>query len=163
MTAKSIEYAVAGVFLALGVAILTYTGTVFVEAGYGEGDALQNAALFPDIIAWGLIALSAINIASLAFGRTSQMAEDVAMPEYDSALRLKAILHLGTVAMYLGVLRHVGYDLATPVFLFVQFILLGARWIEAVILGIAISLVLALIFEQGLNVVFPVGRLGLGF
>ncbi len=163
MSSKQIEYSVAVAFLVLGIAILAYTGTVFVEAGYGDGDALQNAALFPRMIAWGLIVLSAFTIASIALGRSGEFAEDSAMPEYNPALRRKAILHLGLVAIYLGLLRYVGYDVATPIFLFAQFLLLGARWLEAILLGVAISLILALIFEQGLNVVFPVGRLGLGF
>ncbi len=157
------DYAVAGLFLALGIGILAYTGTVFVEAGFGDGDALQNAALFPQIIACGLIFLSVATVGSVALGRQSRLSEDSAMPERNPALRRKAVLHLGLVAIYLGTLRHVGYDLATPIFLFAQFLLLGARWIEALVLGVAISLILALIFEQGLNVVFPVGQIGIGF
>ncbi|WP_136443780.1 tripartite tricarboxylate transporter TctB family protein [Pacificoceanicola onchidii] len=160
MTSRSFEFAVAITLLGIGIAILIYTGTVFVDAGYGDGDALQNAGLFPRIVAWGLIALSSMTLVSQIAGMVSDASEEGAMPDYDRALRIKAILHLVLVAIYLSVLRFVGYDISTPIFLFLLFRLLGARWVEAALLGIIISLLLAFVFESGLNVIFPVGRLG---
>lgn len=163
MPSKPLEYTVSAAFLLVGIWILYYTGTVFVEAGYGGGDSLQNAAFFPRMIAYALIILSVLTTVSLAMGRQSPPSEDGVLPPVEPARFGLALAHLGLVAVYLSVVRYVGYDLSTPIFLFAQFMLLGARWIESIILGIGVSLILSVIFEQGLNVVFPVGRLGLAF
>lgn len=163
MPSKTLEYAVTASFLLVGLWILYYTGTVFVDAGYGGGDSLQNAAYFPRLIAYGLIVLSVLTAVSLAIGKQSPPAEDGVLPPIESTRFKQAVAHLVLVAIYLSVVRYVGYDLSTPIFLFAQFMLLGARWIESIVLGIGVAVILSVIFEQGLNVVFPVGRLGLSF
>lgn len=161
--AKTLEYGVALGFMAIGILILYYTGTEFAEAGFAAGDALQNAALFPNLIAYALIALSLLNILMLLLGRVSQSLEDGELPVPEAHLRLRVIGILVVVALYLMVVKSVGYDLSTPVMMFAMFAILGAGLIEAALLGIGISILLSVIFEQGLNVIFPVGQLGLGF
>ena len=160
---KILEHAVAAGFAVTGVWILHFTGTEFAEAGYASGDALTNAALFPNLIAWALIVLGGLNVLMLLLGRVSQSMEDSEMPASSNELRLRVLGVLGVVALYLMLVKTVGYDLSTPVMLAVILAVLGAKWIEALALGVLISLGLSLVFEQGLNVILPVGRLGLGW
>ena len=160
---KTLEAFVAAGFLLTGVWILYYTGTEFAEAGYASGDALSNAALFPNLIAWALIILGGLNILMLILGRVSQSMEDSELPTASLELHLRVIGVLAVVAIYLSCVKTLGYDWSTPVMVAALLAILGARWIEAIGLGVLISLGLSLVFEQGLNVIFPVGRLGLGW
>jgi hypothetical protein len=52
----------------------------------------------------------------------------------------------------------IGYHLLTPALLFVTSIIYGERnWLTTLIYSIVVSLIIAFIFEELLNVVLPVG------
>lgn len=159
----------AGLIL-LGAVILHQTYTAFAEAGAASGDALSNSALFPRWIAWGLIASGAVIGLQTLFGHgpDSDLPADLASsPEADTetggqtALRLRALGAFLAIAVYFAMLPWIGFYIATTALMIGLFALLGARAVEAVLLGVVVTLLTVLAFEQGLNVVFPVGRLGL--
>lgn len=166
MNSRLLNLAVPTALLMLGTFVLWHTYTAFTEAGVGGGDAFSNSALFPRLIAWGLIIVSIILLLQAFTG--SSKADDFETQEVSSnlvardlGLKLRAIACFVMVFVYLLVLKYLGFYLATPMLMIGLFSVLGARPTEALGLGIISTIIVVLAFEQGLNVVFPVGRLGL--
>lgn len=151
-------------FVLLGAVILHQTYTTFAEAGAASGDALSNSALFPRFIAWGAIATGAAILLQTLFGGSAQ-AETPAAPEGqgepDKSLKLRAFASFIAIVIYFAALPLVGFYLSTAVLMILLFAVLGARPLEAAVLGVLVTAITVIAFEKGLNVVFPVGRLGL--
>lgn len=152
----------------LGAVILYQTYTTFAEAGAASGDALSNSALFPRWIAWGLIGTAVVITLQTLFGTRPEddlppveSSAEAPEPRPDRGMKRRALACFITIAVYFAALPWIGFYLSTSVLMIILFALLGARPIEAVALGIVVTVLTVLAFEQGLNVVFPVGRLGL--
>lgn len=151
-------------FLALAGLVFQQTATSFVEQGAASGGAMFNAALYPEILAWSLILLSAarlIDIFRKLPGGYAAASMDRASGEF--ALP-RALIATGLLVIYLICLKPLGYHLATPVFMFALFWLLGTRnLLLAAALAVTTSLTMSFMFEYLLNVILPVGMFGIGF
>ena len=141
--------------------------TSFAEQDANSGGPFDNAAMYPRLIAWSLIILGAVQVATtLIFKRTDVPAggsEPVAgaKGEDGGRLLLRALACFATFILYLSVVTTVGYIAATIVMLLVMFVILGARPIAAAVVAVAATFVAGFVFGTLLNVVLPVGRLGL--
>ncbi|WP_188861310.1 tripartite tricarboxylate transporter TctB family protein [Marinobacterium nitratireducens] len=162
---RSGEAVVSTLFLALGVWVIYQTLTTFDDAGVAGGDALSDSALFPRIAACIMIFLALVNIIKVFFNR------DLSSGEFDSEEHdkispdhlIKGLLCVVVFVVYLLVLKSVGYDVATPVLMALLFYILGARWWSSCLLGLFSSIAMSLFFEQALDVILPVGIMGLNF
>jgi putative tricarboxylic transport membrane protein len=165
------ELLMAAAFLALAGLVFQQTRTAFVAAGAASGGAMQNAAMYPEFLAAGLVGLALLLIVrTLWTGRVTVAPPEAPgdAPALAPAERrrhlIKALVCLAAFVAYLLVLRVVGYHLATPVLMAVLYFTLGVRNpLMAAAFGIATSLVMSGFFEFGLNVILPVGRFGIGF
>ena len=61
-------------FLALAGLVFQQTATSFVEQGAGSGGAMRNAATFPELLAWRLVLLAALQLVQILRGVTAASA-----------------------------------------------------------------------------------------
>jgi putative tricarboxylic transport membrane protein len=139
-------------FAAIPVLIFWQSATSLTEQGVASGGPMQNAALFPRIIAFAMTLLVAVLGLRLVLGRVRRPSPLHAAEGTRLALAATALFFV-----YLIVLPRAGFHLATPVLGFLMFWLLGIRPLAALAGGTALSLVTAFVFEGLLNVVLPVG------
>jgi putative tricarboxylic transport membrane protein len=161
------EAAVVLAFLALAGLVFQQINTSFVEQGAASGGAMFNAAMFPELMAWGLVLLSAIQLVGIVrvliadTEGESHAGEEA--PDHQRALTL-ALVCAALFVLYLFLLRPLGYHLTTPLFMAAFYYLLGTRNpLVAIGLGVATSLAMSFVFEYWMNVILPVGMLGIGF
>lgn len=139
-------------FAALPLVVFQQNAGPLAEQGAASGGPMANAAIYPAIIAWVMLALSAINLLRILAGRLSQPSAAEATPTTRLALLATALF-----VAYLCALPWLGYYIATPVLLSVLFALLGIS-LPLSLGGAALStLVVAAVFEGMLNVVLPLG------
>ena len=156
-------------FLALAGLVFQQTSTSFVEQGAASGGAMSNAAMFPELLAWCLILLAALQLAqivrSVAAGSATDPSNAVtAVPGGDRDSLLKALICTALFVLYLFLLKPLGYHLTTPVFMFACYSVLGTRRVMlAIALALATSLAMSFVFEYWMNIILPVGRFGIGF
>ncbi|WP_339757283.1 tripartite tricarboxylate transporter TctB family protein [uncultured Hoeflea sp.] len=139
-------------FLALPLVIFWQSATSLEEQGVAHGGPMDNAALFPRMVAWLLLGLALVNGVRLAMGRgarTSPVAPTETTP--------LAVIVAGCFVVYLMAVPYLGYHLATPVLMALLLRLFGIRNSLSLCGGIAMSLVVAAVFQGLLNVVLPVG------
>jgi putative tricarboxylic transport membrane protein len=139
-------------FAAIPVVIFWQSATSLAEQGAASGGPMENAALFPRIVASIMAVLVAIMALRLVLGRVRQKSPLQAA----EGTRL-ALVATGIFTVYLVVLPYAGFHLATPVLCFLLFWMLGIGPVAAVAGGIGLSLATAFVFEGLLNVVLPVG------
>ena len=163
------EAAVVLGFLALAGLVFQQTNTSFVEQGAASGGAMFNAAMFPELLAWGLILLATLQLAqivrALIATRTTdlQSAEMVAPSGVHDSL-IKALVCTALFVLYLLLLKPLGYHLMTPPFMFACYYVLGTRRIlVAIVLAAASSLAMSFVFEYWMGIILPVGSFGIGF
>lgn len=165
------EVAVVLGFFALAGIVFQQTRTSFVDQGAASGDAMFNAAMFPEFIAWGLILLGLLQlIAIFRPGTAAEAAEggtsrgDTIDPGETRDSRQKALFCLVFFVLYIATIRSLGYHLMTPLFMFACFYILGTRHIAlAAALAVGTSLFMSFIFEYWMGVILPVGMFGIGF
>ena len=144
------------ILASIPAAILQQSATSLAEQDAASGGPMRNAALFPRAIAVIMIGLLAWQATRLLTGRVAAASPMVRQEGTPRALAASALF-----AAYLIALPVVGFHLATPVLGAILFALLGVRLLPALAGGIALSLAVAFVFEGLLNVVLPVGRLGI--
>ncbi|QIK40472.1 tripartite tricarboxylate transporter TctB family protein [Pontivivens nitratireducens] len=152
LRAYSYDWIVWGLFLALPLVIFWQAATSLEEQGVAGGGPMENAASFPRLIAWLLLGLAAVNGVRIALCRISAPSPLAPTP----TTRLACVVTAVFVA-YLLLLPWLGYHLATPVMMATTMMLLGLSIPVAVAGGVAISLLVAAVFQGLLNVVLPVG------
>lgn len=163
------EIVVVLAFLALAGLVFQQTSTSFVEQGAASGGAMFNAAMFPELMAWGLVLLSAIQLVGIVRVLVADGGADGAVfasaEPADQERRLTvALVCAALFVLYLLLLRPLGYHVMTPLFMAAFYYVLGTRQILVAIgLGIATSLAMSFVFEYWMNVIFPVGMFGIGF
>ena len=141
------------IFLLVGAVTLVFydINTSMVEQGIAKGDAYQNAAAYPTVLS--IILIACIGLVSL---RNLILSKNI--EETELIFDLKHIQLFIIFCIYLIFLDMVGYHLLTPILLFITSFIYGERnWFITIIYSIIISLLIALIFEELLNVVLPVG------
>ncbi len=140
------------ILLLVGAILLVFydVNTSMVEQGIAKGDAYQNAAAYPIVLSIILIlCISLVIFRNLIFRNIEKT---------NLIFDLKHIQLFIIFCIYLIFLDMVGYHLLTPILLFITSFIYGERnWFITIIYSIIISLLIALIFEELLNVVLPVG------
>lgn len=140
------------ILLLVGAVLLVFydVNTSMVEQGIAKGDAYQNAAAYPIVLSIILIlCISLVIFRKLIFRNIEKT---------NLIFDLKHIQLFIIFCIYLIFLDMVGYHLLTPILLFITSFIYGERnWFITIIYSIIISLLIALIFEELLNVVLPVG------
>mgnify|MGYP001289804136 CR=1 FL=1 len=140
------------ILLLVGAILLVFydVNTSMVEQGIAKGDAYQNAAAYPIVLSIILIlCISLVIFRNLIFRNIEKT---------NLIFDLKHIQLFIIFCIYLIFLDMIGYHLLTPILLFITSFIYGERnWFITIIYSIIISLLIALIFEELLNVVLPVG------
>ena len=139
-------------FLIVPFVMLYQIETSLVEQGVASGGPMQNAAIFPRIVAWLMIGLAGLNVVRTLFNKLSHYSPLEATETTSLALIATALF-----VVYLIALPLLGYHIMTVVLLALLFRLLGLSWLRSIVGGAIASLVVAYIFEGLLNVVLPVG------
>ena len=140
-------------FLLIGAVGLVFydISTSMTDQGIARGDAYQNAAAYPATLSILVI----ICVGLLIFQNVFIKNEDKGSDLYFNSKHVKLLFSFGC---YLVLLDTIGYHLLTPALLFVTSIIYGERnWLTTLIYSIVVSLIIAFIFEELLNVVLPVG------
>lgn len=140
-------------FLLMGVVGLVFydISTSMTEQGIAKGDAYQNAAAYPATLSILVI----ICVGLLLFQNIFLKNESAGSDLYFNSKHVKLLC---SFCCYLALLDTVGYHLLTPVLLFATSIIYGERnWLTTFVYSIVVSLIIAFIFEELLNVVLPVG------
>ena len=141
------------ILLLVGAVLLVFydVNTSMVEQGIAKGDAYQNAAAYPIVLS--IILILCI---SLVISRNLILRRNI--EKTNLIFDLKHIQLFIIFCIYLFFLDMVGYHILTPILLFTTSFIYGERnWFSTIIYSIIISLLIALIFEELLNVVLPVG------
>ena len=152
---KRLDVVLAFLFLIPVALVFQQSFTSLSEQGVAAGDALNNAAMFPKILA---VLLGALAILQATFALRRPPVDETT--KFTVKLRNSLTVMLFLV-VYLLILPVLGYHIMTPVLCLAILLLLGLRLFPAVIVGVAMSLVVALFFESALNVILPVGIFGL--
>ncbi|WP_298937635.1 tripartite tricarboxylate transporter TctB family protein [uncultured Ruegeria sp.] len=152
VTAKTLQYLVYG-FLAVIVAIVfQQINTSMTEQGIASGGPYNNGAAYPRSVA---IAIMVLMVGQFFVDRFAVPTEDA--PVNTSDLR-RPVLLLIVFAIYLGVLKTLGYHLTTTPLIFAIMLICGARnLLKLALVALTMSFVFAFIFEKFLNVVLPGG------
>jgi hypothetical protein len=126
------------------------------EQGYASGDAVNDAALFPRIVANVILALCALQFLQLLRKRVLVTMEFMQKPQRGNIWR--CILSATILIVYLLALPYLGFYPATFLFVFGLFLTLKARplWFAA-IAALLLTLAVGYIFEDLLRVVLPRG------
>lgn len=137
--------------------------TRFVELDMHAGGGEQNAALFPRILSWLLLLLVAGRSLGIMLptirGRVS---EEEAVAILDKGSRTRVLQILIALSLYFFALNFIGYYVSTPIVLAVFYYILYIRKpLMLAALSVGTTLAIWFVFAVILNVVLPVGRLGL--
>ncbi|WP_321338792.1 tripartite tricarboxylate transporter TctB family protein [uncultured Cohaesibacter sp.] len=139
-------------FLTIPIIMLHQIETSLVKQGVASGGPMQNAAIFPRIVAWILIGLAGLNVLRVLFGKISHFSPIEATDTTGLALIATAMF-----VVYLIVLPILGYHIMTIILLAALFRLLGLSLFLSCFGAVVASLGVAYVFEGLLNVVLPVG------
>ena len=139
-------------FLTIPLVMLWQIETSLVEQGVASGGPMQNAAIFPRIVAWILLGLAGLNVLRVLFGKISHFSPLDRTDTTGLALVATVIF-----VIYLIALPILGYHIMTILMLAALFRLFGLSFIACAVGAIAASLGVAYVFEGLLNVVLPVG------
>lgn len=126
--------------------------TSLAEQGVSGGGPLENAAIFPAVVAWLLVGLLALNGWRIVAGRIAQASAFQA-----SATTHLALLSTALFVAYLLSLHTLGYYVATPLLLLALLRLYGVGCIGGVVGALVMTVIVAGVFEGLLNVVLPLG------
>ncbi len=139
-------------FLMIAILILWQSATSLVDQGVSSGGALQNAAIFPQTVAWGMICLSALNMIRIMIGDITNKSPITVTKTTPLAL-ISTILFF----IYLITLETIGYYIVTPILLTLLLWILGVKWLNSFSVALLMTLIVACIFEGLLNVILPLG------
>ena len=147
--------------IAICVAVFQQIATSFAKQGIAGGTPYDDAASYPRAVSITIMALLGISIAQ-KWRRTKRAGEgEGARAEpLDVAALVRPAALVGMFALYLVGLGLVGYSLATPPMVFAMMKLCGARATgRAGAVAVCATLLTAIVFEEGLNVVLPGGAI----
>lgn len=141
-----------GTFAAIPLVIFWQCATSLADQDAASGGPMENAALYPRILAVVMTVLVIIQAGRLCFGAVVQLS-----PLKASAETIRACCATGLFVAYLVCLPVIGFHIATPVLCLAMFLLLRTGLVAAVSGAILLWLATSFIFEGLLNVVLPVG------
>lgn len=161
------ELAVAAGFLGLSLLVFEQIVVVFAPQGAASGGALQNAALYPGLLAAALAVLTLIQVGKILRAHRPPKIrpdQDSGWVAPEDAEWARAFICTAAFVVYLIALPPIGYQLATPVLLFILYRALGEKSLfKVAFFAIATSLAASFVFERLLDVILPVGRFGIGY
>lgn len=163
------EWLMLAAFLAVTALVFHQIATSLTEQGAASGDPLSNSAMFPRLVAWIMIGLSALIALMMLTGRMPRPGEIHAAdttpdtpPEPEPLRRAMLIGMVVSLVLYLLLLQPLGFHLATLALMTALFALFGVRpWWRALLSGAGITLLVAFVFEGILKVVLPTGIFGI--
>ena len=154
-SAQFAEWTALALWVSIFGIVFWQTNTDFVEQGIAGGDAFNNAAYFPEIVASIIIGCAVLVGGSFVFRKKSIPKSAITLTEKE--LRRPFGLLVGFAA-YLFLIDVLGYHLATAPFLFFVIWLCGERKILGpVVFSLTASILVSIAFEKYLNVVLPRG------
>ncbi len=160
----------ASLVLALfGIAALIFqqSATSLADQFANSGDAIENAAMYPEALAFVLIGLGLLQAIAILHGLANPQLSQESEPDQQVRQTEKGNLKKAFIASflfigYLLLLDPLGYHLATPLSLMILFWVLGVSpLLKAAFVAIILSLCVALFFEVLLKVVLPLGLFNL--
>lgn len=154
------EWALLAAFAAVALFVHQQILGPLTDAGYASGDPVNNAALFPRLVANLILGLCALQFIQLIRRRVLLSSEFLTETTRDYALR--CLVAAQVLPAYLLLLPLLGFYPATAGFLWALFLLLKARpiWL-AVLVAVLMTLIVGYVFEELLRVVLPHGQFGL--
>ena len=152
------------IFLGLSIGVALYAPSIHVGSmNFGA----MNARTFPLICAAAMALLSCCLIWQSIQGLKKAPApteEELAAEKADRKRLVHVLAAVVLVALYIFLLKSVGYLIVTPIFLFLLIMLITpksvCRPIKFGIVSIAVSVVIYLIFRYAFSVQLPMGILG---
>jgi putative tricarboxylic transport membrane protein len=154
-SAKTFQWMVNG-FLAVIVAIVfQQVYTSMTEQGIASGGPYNNGASYPRAIA---IAIAVLVVCQIFVDRFSTEPEQKMDNGIEASDLRRPMLLLIVFAVYLGLLKTLGYHLTTTPLVLGIMLICGARNIPKLLFSaLTMSFAFAYIFENFLNVVLPGG------
>lgn len=147
------DWLVGSLFLLVPIVIFWQKATSLKAQGVTTGGPMNNAAMFPSIIAWLMLGLALINLSVVFFKHSPKLS-------YPHTKTTKlALLFTAIFIVYIGLLPTLGYHLLTPIAIAIQLKILGCRTSSSILGGLSMSLIVAGVFQGLLNVILPVGIL----
>lgn len=161
------EWLLLATFLFIVVLIFQQIATSLTEQGVASGDALFNAALFPEIVAVTILGLGGLIGFALVLHRkypgkylftAAQTPHVEEPPEDTSHLRRLQFQLVALLIAYLLLLEPVGFHITTTLIVSTMVWCLGARpFYFPLLTGFAITFVISFLFEGLLKVILPLG------
>lgn len=146
----------------VGLALLVHQQILgpLTDSGYASGDAVNNAALFPRLVANLILGLCALQLLQLLRRRVLLSAEFLQRTTRANAQR--CAIGCAILVAYLAGLPVLGFYAATVAFLLAMMVTLNTRplWLAALV-AVLLTLAVGYVFEDLLRVVLPHGHLGL--
>lgn len=152
---KWLDLSLALLFLVPAGLVFQQSATSLTEQGVASGDVMNNAAMFPRLLAAILAALAVLQV-TMALRKPPAATTG----RWSTPIR-NSLLVMVLLATYPFLLPLTGYHIATPLLCLSSLMLFGLHPALAAGTGLAMSLAVALFFESALNVVLPVGIFGL--
>ncbi|WP_323765701.1 tripartite tricarboxylate transporter TctB family protein [Marinovum sp.] len=154
------EWLLLAAFVALALFVHQQILGPLTDEGYASGDAVNNAALFPRLVANLILGLCALQLVQLLRRRVRLSPEFLHPATRETVWR--CLVASAVLFAYVLGLPLLGFYPATGAFLLALFLLLKARpvWIAALV-AVLLTFVVGYVFEELLRVVLPQGRLGL--
>ncbi|MCJ8521106.1 hypothetical protein ABID21_004164 [Pseudorhizobium tarimense] len=149
------EWAAWVMFAAIPAFIFWQAATSLEEQGAASGGPLENAALYPLVIASLMILVVIVQFVRILFRRTNPPQEEQQL-DTPRALAVTVLFML-----YLIGLPSIGFHILTPLLCAIMMRSLGLSWMRAVFGALVLWLVCSFVFEGLLNVVLPVGMFNL--
>lgn len=149
------EWAAWLMFAAIPAFIFWQAATSLEEQGAASGGPLENAALYPRVIAGLMSSVVVVQFVRILFRRTNPPQEE---QQLDTA---RALGVTALFILYLIGLPSIGFHILTPILCVIMMRSLGLPWWRACVGALALWLVCSFVFEGLLNVVLPVGMFNL--
>ena len=161
---KHVELCVVIFFAFVIAVVFQQIFTSLAEQGIATGGPYDNAAAYPSAIATLIGALVVVQLLIISFSvelrqKTSDNKTTNSVETFVKTAGLKRPFFLLVIfSIYLGMLQYFGYHLTTTPMVIAIMLLCGMRnYFTIAVSAISISLVLAFLFENFLNVVLPGG------
>ncbi|PRY19939.1 tripartite tricarboxylate transporter TctB family protein [Aliiruegeria haliotis] len=156
-----IEIGVALALLVPPIVVVQQSRTSLAEQDVASGDAMTNAALYPQIVAALLGVLALWHLGSVLLATLRGLPAGKSRDDAANAPAWMPVASVVGLAGYLLALPVLGYHITTPAFIFAILMMFGVRLVQAAAFALALSLATAFVFEVLLNVVLPVGIFGI--
>ncbi|MDW4499346.1 tripartite tricarboxylate transporter TctB family protein [Sulfitobacter sp. D35] len=146
------DWIVWALMLGLPAVAFWQIATSLTEQEVASGGPMQNAAIFPEIVAWVLLGLCGLQALRIATGHVGQPSPVEGTPTTRTALTASALF-----IVFLLSLGWLGYYIAAPLLLAALLRLFGVGWLNTLHFAVGLTVAVAFIFEGLLNVVLPLG------